>query len=145
MVRLIKRHWKVCQCSTGFPLPHYGLLFSIYYRDLSRIRNIDEDPGTFFLKLKRLGMRVELDVAKFISAQIKDSKSATAVAYIDLVGECIKTNIVRVFAVLDRLQELKRTGIVNPAGAILRASDKEPVVIRQIEHALWLMQPGNGV
>src|SRR5947207_10881716 len=101
MVRLVEGHRKVRQCSTGFPLLHHSFLFPVYYRDLSRIRKIDENSGTFLLKLKRLGVRVEFYVAQFVSAQIKNAKSAAAVAYINLLGGCIKTNVVGVVTVVN--------------------------------------------
>src|SRR5438094_5121723 len=88
-------------------------------------------------------MGVEFDVAQFVSAQIKDSKSAATVAYIDLLGGCIKTNVVGVVTVRNCLQEPKRVGIVDPASAILCVGNEEPVLAWHVEHALWLVQPGN--
>src|SRR5438445_4518694 len=90
-------------------------------------------------------MRVELDVAQFVSAQIKDSKSTAAVEHMDLVGGGIKTNYVCVVTVLDCLQELRRGGIVDPAGASLSVGYKEPVRTRHVQHSLRLMQAGNGM
>src|SRR4051794_30431816 len=90
-------------------------------------------------------MGVETYLSYLCPILIQHRQSTTPVPDVNVFGRGVETDIVRIIAKLDGFDCFVRTSIKQAQRAVISVGDVQSVHVRQIEHALRLMQTGNAV
>jgi hypothetical protein len=90
-------------------------------------------------------MSVQFYFRDLLSVGVHLSERSVAETDIHPLACRIVPQIVGVIAVLDGLEELKRRSIEHLHRSVLAARDKQPILVCDVERALWFLQPRDRV
>src|SRR5215470_12757757 len=113
--------------------------------DLPRARQVHIDTRTTLFQLERFRVSIQLCFRDLLSFVVQFSERSAAESDIHPLARLIVTQVVSVVAVLDGLEKLKRDSVEYLDRAVLAAGNEQPILVRDVQRSLRLLQSGDRV
>src|SRR5665213_1432299 len=102
MVLFIERHWKVRKRSLRAPVRNHRPGVSVDNGHFFGVWQVYENPTALLLKLKRLGVRIQLHVRDMRTILPEDRQRTTAVSDVHFFAYRIESHVICIRTKIDR-------------------------------------------